>query len=548
MKRLLCLVLLSLLAFQAQASFTASVDRARLSEGESIDLTLESDDPTLFGKPDLSPLAQQFDVLGTRQVNHLTTLNGKAQATTRWIVTLQPRQTGLVIVPPLHLGNGETRPITLHVLKASEDDPAQSLSPVFIDASVDEENPYVQAQVILTLRIYHSVSLYDDSSLSPLQINDARVESLGQARTYEKEINGVRHGVIEVRYALFPQRSGELLIPGQTFTATQVARASGNAMQPFGTRPGKQVRVISPDIPLQVRAKPAAYPADLPWLPARAVTISESWTPQPEQARAGDSLTRNLMLRVEGLSSAQLPPLPNALPAGLRHYPDQAQLTDQTTDQGVVGSREEREALVPDQAGEVKLPELEVTWWNIQEDRLEHTSVPARTLNVAPGAQSEAPPLAPSSGQPAAAPSNERLWPWQLATLLLALTTLAGFALWWRARRLPAVIRAAASGPSPRTLLDELRRACQANDTQATRQALDAWARQQPETLADMAARFVPLSDALDSLNGALYSDSEGGHTWNGENLWRAIQALPGAQATDNSTPEASGLPPLYPR
>ncbi|WP_374439591.1 BatD family protein [Pseudomonas panipatensis] len=547
MKRLICLILLSLVALQAEASLTASVDRARLSAGESVDLTLESDDPTLFGKPDMAPLDAQFEILATRQVNHLTTLNGKSQATTRWIVTLQPKQTGTVVIPALRLGNNESRPISLHVLKADEADSEQTLSPVFMDASVDQEEVYVQAQVILTLRIYHSVSLYDDSSLSPLQIADARVEPLGQPRTYEKEINGVRHGVIEMRYAIFPQRSGELLIPGQTFSATQVARASGNTPQPFGNRPGKQVRVTSPDIPLQVKAKPAEYPADAPWLPARALSLNESWTPQPQQAKAGESLTRNLMLRVEGLSSAQLPPLPQGLPAGLRHYPDQPKLAEQQTDQGLVGSREEREALVPDQAGQLILPDLDVVWWNTQENRLEHTTLPGRTLSVAANPQLEAQDQAPlASAAPASV--SPRLWPWQLATVLLSLTSLLGFGLWWRARQQPAVIRAAANAPSARSLLDELRRACQANDPHATRQALDAWARQQPETLADMAARFVPLSDALDSLNGALYSDSEGGHTWQGEDLWRAIRALPDASLATGTPQEGASLPPLYPR
>jgi hypothetical protein len=50
---------------------------------------------------------------------------------------------------------------------------------VFIEASLDQSSVYVQAQAILTLRIYHSVSLYDDSSLTPLQIADARIEQLG---------------------------------------------------------------------------------------------------------------------------------------------------------------------------------------------------------------------------------------------------------------------------------------------------------------------------------------------------------------------------------
>ncbi len=126
------------------------------------------------------------------------------------------------------------------------------------------------------------------------------------------------------------------------------------------------------------------------------------------------------------------------------------------------------------------------------------------------------------------APDDSHLWLWQLSTLILACTTLLGFGLWWRARWQPAVSRAAQTGPSPRTLLDDLKRATQANDPQATRQALDAWARQQPETLADMAARYIPLSDALDGLNGALYSES--GQYWLGEDLWRAVKSIPMAE------------------
>ena len=87
MSRLLCTLLLGLLALNVSAqSLTASVDRTRLDAGESVELTLESDDATLFGKPDLQPLNELFEVLGTRQVNRLTSGSNGAQASTRWIV------------------------------------------------------------------------------------------------------------------------------------------------------------------------------------------------------------------------------------------------------------------------------------------------------------------------------------------------------------------------------------------------------------------------------------------------------------------------------
>lgn len=546
MSRLLCTLLLGLLALQANAqSFIASVDRTRLNASESVELTLESNDPTQFGKPDLRPLDELFEVLGTRQVNRLTSNNSGAQASTRWIITLQPKHSGYVVIPPLSLGQLRSEPITLHVQQDSSADDNR-LAPVFIDASVDQESVYVQAQSVLTLRIYHSVSLYDDSSLTQLDMPQARIESLGEPRTYEKDINGVRHGVIELRYAIFPQASGELMIPAQTFTATAVERSAGTAYNPFGPRPGKVLRVKSPQIPLTVKAKPASYPVDAPWLPARSLNLSEVWSPQPDTARVGDSLTRSLLLKAEGLSSAQLPPLPATQVSGLRRYPDQPQLSNQTGENGLIGSREEREALVANREGLLVLPAVEVLWWNTRTDQLERSSLPARDLQVAANPSLQALPVVAERDNPGAAPGAP-LWPWQLSSALLSLTTLLGFFLWWRARRQPAVLPSQQTGPSPRNLLDDLKRSCLANDSQATRHALDAWARQQPETLADIAARFTPLSEALDGLNGALYSES--GQHWQGRNLWLAIRSLPAMEDLDTSlSQDTSALPPLYPR
>lgn len=540
---LLLTLMCSLFSLSAQAeSFSARVDRTQLSEGETVELTLQSDDISIFGKPDFSPLDALFDVLDSRQLNQLSSSNGKSRSSTSWVLTLQPKQTGYVVIPPLQLGDLRSQPISLHVLSADNQtrNSQGKLSPVFIEASLDHDSVYVQAQAILTLRIYHSVSLYNDSSLTPLQMNDARIEQLGEPRTYEKLINGVRHGVIELRYAIFPQQSGEITIPALQFSAT----LASNGFNPFG-QPGRLTRVKSTALPLQVKPKPAEYPADAAWLPAKALTISEDLTPSLSTVKVGDSLTRTLKLNAEGLSSAQLPPLPASQINGLRSYPDQPQLSNKINEQGLLGSREEREALVPNRIGAIELAAIDVPWWNTETDQLEHLSLPARRLEVIANAEQ---PAQPNNELPAPLPLAEgpALWPWQLACGLLMASNLLGFALWWRARRQPAIVAASQTGPSPRSLLDDLKRCCQSNEPQATRQALDAWARQQPETLAELAARFAPLSTALDGLNGALYSET--GQHWQGEDLWRAIRTLPPVEALNTNAQEPSPLPPLYPR
>lgn len=107
----------------------------------------------------------------------------------------------------------------------------------------------------------------------------------------------------------------------------------------------------------------------------------------------------------------------------LRGYPDLPQLSNQITENGLIGSREEREALVPSRAGQIELPAVEVVWWNTHEDHLERSYLPAHTLQVAAN-----PNLAvdtPANDMSIALGEASSLWLWQLSTLLLACTTLA---------------------------------------------------------------------------------------------------------------------------
>lgn len=518
-------------------ALTAEVDRQVLQAGETLELTLEADDPTQFRRPDLSPLEKDFEILASRQLNSLSSREGSARTSMRWVITLLPKRSGLLQLPSL--GNPPQASAPLQLQVQENHNPQASLAPLFIDAHLEQDQVYVQQQALLTVRIYHSVSLFDDSSLTAPQVDSARIERLGEPRTFEKLLNGIRHGVIEVRYALYPQQSGELRIPGQVFSATLADSDS------LSRRSGRR-HVRAPDLLLQVRPQPPSYPPGAPWLPARKVSLVQAWQPQPDAARLGESITRSLLLKAEGLSSAQLPPLPISEAEHLRRYPDQPNLTDQREEHGLIGGREEREALIPLQVGELRLPALTLYWWNTETDSLERIELAEEVLQVQDNPALLREP-ARFSNELDEQPAHPLLWAWQLATAVLACTTLLGFALWWHARRQPAVASnaTAPSGPSPRTLLDELKRACLSGDPQQTRQALDAWARQQPETLADMAARYEALSQALDGLNGALYS--EAASDWHGEQLWQAVRNLP-ARHEDQSGNSDNSLPPLYPR
>lgn len=527
MKSHLLLLPLMLLAPLVQAAdLSARLERSQLSQNETLELILETTDPAQFGKPDLGPLDQDFRVLGVRQ----NSLPPGERVTTRWNVTLQPKASGALTIPALTLGGARSQPLTVTVEATAAK--RQAREPVYLEAAVERTRLYVQAETILTIRLYHAVALYDDHVLTPPNPSEARVDLLGTPQVYERDVEGVRHGVIEWRYAIHPLQSGTLVLPPQTFSATLAGGLDDSS------RAGQPIQLRTPALTLEVLPQPASYPPQTPWVPARSLTLTQQWNPAPADAREGSALTRTLQLRAEGLAPGQLPPLVLPDIEGVKRYAEQPRLSLQTQARGLVGQREERVALIPTSTGDKVLPPVEVVWWNTETDTLERATLPAQPLVVA-----EDPTL-----QPVAAPaatqisvSAKGLWRWQLATAFFALTTLLGFGLWWRARRQPAVLPTVPDLDS-RLQREELRRACQSNDPHVTRHALDAWARQQPETLAAMGARFEPLAAALDDLNGALYS--EAGQRWQGETLWQAINALPPL------TPAAvhDTLPPLYPR
>lgn len=206
----------------------------------------------------------------------------------------------------------------------------------------------------------------------------------------------------------------------------------------------------------------------------------------------------------------------------------------------MTANREEREALVPTHSGTLALPALEVAWWNTREDHLEHSSLPARTLNVLDNpALSADTPVGDNSS------ASTLLWPWQLSTLVFALTTVLGLALWWRARSRPAVLRTAQNGPSPRTLLDDLKRACQ------------------PTTpgYAPGAGCLGPAATGNPGRDGGALRAVVGCAGWfercvvqreravlAGEDLWRAIGTIPPAEQVLLPAGESGSLPPLYPK
>jgi len=439
---LLSLVLAAPPAAVLAGDLRARFDRHQVHEGDTVTLTIEKDGTGSAGSPDLSALQQDFDVLGTSSGTQIRIVNGARSDTTSWQVTLSPKRTGVLTVPPIAIGSDSTPALTLTVSALPQGALGSPGDDVFVELDVGEGGQaqtagvLVQQQVPVTVRLYSARPLLS-GDLSEPRVEDAVVAKLGEDRQYRTQRQGREYQVVERRYSLSPEKSGELRIPPVVFKGTVRAGSSqaqsqaqrrgsqgwafdapgfdrffqdpdldrffGNALggrDPFGMfERGEAVRAQSKGVDLKVRSRPEGVAA-AHWLPAQGLDITDSWTEDPPQLRVGEPVTRTLTLNAKGLSGAQVPEVRLPEVDGLRVYPEKTEAETRTDGETVFGVSKQTFTLIPSRAGSFAVPEVRVTWWDTAAQQERVATLPAWNLQ-AEGGQAEAAPKGTAGPAPA---------------------------------------------------------------------------------------------------------------------------------------------------
>ncbi|NNF16055.1 MAG: hypothetical protein HKN70_04865, partial [Gammaproteobacteria bacterium] len=300
-------------------------------------------------------------------------------------------------------------------------------------------------------------------------------------------------------------------------------------------------RITAEAVSATVKPAPPGYSGAL-WLPAEKIEIEEVWPAKTLVFEQGVPITRTLIVRATGLSSAQLPQL-EWLPAdGIRMYPDQPATEDRLVDSGVLGVRTESVALVPQTTGELTLPEVTLTWWDTVNNREQVARVPAREIRIAPSAltqtQTQTAPGVESAAAPAVSTSSDtrvNSWtnPWLWATFLCATGWL--LTLWRR----PAGgdqtglqdSRDSAAREQHQELRTRLRLACRSNDAHECRRLVYRYIGglagdhdRGPALIGQIESRYGPeLAAAVKDLSRRLYGPDADGDWRGGAELWTLL-------------------------
>ena len=531
-------LLATVFASPANATITATLDRQAIDELSTVQLTLRAQGTNQAEELDVSPLEDAFEVLGTNTTSQFRSVNGQISQWAEYQISLRPKRDGWLDIPPLSLGGQQSPPLRLQVIPLDANVRDAIGAMVFFEAEASPNPVRVQAQTILTRRLFYAngVQVYSDLPAAP-EISGALVVPLGENRTNTAVRQGRPYGVLEQRYAIFPEQKGHLRIP--EISVMSSVRLPGPA---GGRRSG--IRVSTPEILIEVLPIPANYPADQPWLPAEDLSISEAWQPADPLFHVGEPVQRTITVNVVGNTGSSVPPLNLNLPeAFFKQYPEPVRLDDGNASLVAQGSRQETHAIIPILPGETALPPLSLTWWDSVNQRLREAVLPGRTLRITGDAPADpAAAQEPPSGEPAnaadappapspqakVASSTDAAYPvWLLALTAAGFLGWAGTWLLMRRRRKPVGVPARPDAAA--TAWKALNQACKGGQTEAMRNAwldyLSAhWQLPAAKTLSRI-RRTPKTREWLERLNRALYASEPSGQI-SGQELLEATRAL----------------------
>ncbi|NOQ65459.1 MAG: protein BatD [Methyloprofundus sp.] len=518
--------LISSSLFAAQIS--VSLDRNPVSLNESLQLTFTAtSDPD--SAPDFSALEKDFTIVNQSQQQSTQIVNGDYSQSIQWVLNVMAKRTGKLVIPAINFGRDSSQFTSLTVNEVQV--VSQRNEDLFLDVEVDNIAPYIQQQVIYTLKFYRKVNIAQ-ASLSEPTLQNAVIEKLGEDKNYNTQYQGESYVVTERKYAIFPQKSELMTIAPLELTASVIVgggQRRNNSM--FNRQRTRVKRVLSAGIKLDVQAKPAEA-GDSLWLPATQVILQEQWQDNATELIVGEPITRTVSLFVQGAPASALPELQtNKMPANLKAYPDQAVLKDNGKATGMVALREEKIAIIPNQAGRFTLPAIEVPWWNVTTQKMEIARIPERVVTAvaAPNTSVLTPAeTSPTLTQPTVpvttvATKENSLWFW--LTLLFATLWFATLAYFLAKNSKVIPEQTTPIKPKSFAIDKVLKRACANNDSLAAKDALVKWGREQfnVSSLSKIAQQCDSvLSDEILALNAVLYSNNS--DLWQGESLWTAFQ------------------------
>lgn len=273
-----------------------------------------------------------------------------------------------------------------------EEPEEDSRGELFIRATANRHKVYEQEPILLTYKVYTTMSLTQlEGKMPELTGFHSQEVKLPQQKTYHIEtLNGRRYKTVVCgQYLVYPQMTGNLKIPAITYRGVVVERQRNiDPIDAFfnGESDGAEVQrnIVAPAVTIQVLPlpkKPAGFSGGVGHFNISAQL-------DKHEQNAGQSI--NLRVVVGGMGNLKLIKQPQVqFPASFDHY--DPKVTDKTriTANGLEGNVVYDFLVVPRQEGNYTIPPIKFTYYDTSSHSYRTISTKAMTVKVLKGDGSE---------------------------------------------------------------------------------------------------------------------------------------------------------------
>jgi hypothetical protein len=213
--------------FAQNITLEADVSARRVALDDYIRLTLTATGIQTLEPVDL-PDIQGFDSRFIGPASRVSIINGQRSSSYALLYDLYPQRTGTFTIPSLTLTiQGrvyQTDPMQIEVVSPSApqqaQQPGQGQSPpvesledkIFLMIASPYTDVYLNQKIPVIARIYVSGLSVRDVEYPQIEHAGFLVDAFENPRQFEDVLDGVRYSVVEFRTAVYPLRTGELLL------------------------------------------------------------------------------------------------------------------------------------------------------------------------------------------------------------------------------------------------------------------------------------------------------------------------------------------------
>ncbi|WP_455955584.1 hypothetical protein [Methylorubrum aminovorans] len=256
--------------------------------------------------------------------------------------------------------------------------PARAIEPGDLTLTVTPDlpggaQPYAREMVLLRLRGVYRTQILLEEMRQPALVNFSWTQ-LGRDHWGRTRLpDGQMALEFERTIAVFPQHTGTFTIDPFIHRLT---------INDGGER--KQIDVRSESVPFPVAAWTGAGGGpDAPepwWLPARDVSITDSWDPDPETLNKGDTARRIVTLEAQGMLAEGLPPRPVMRTRGIITFAGPVKRETLITPSGPVARATYQWDIKKGVSEVIPLDAIKIPWFDTLTRTQREAEIPARQI------------------------------------------------------------------------------------------------------------------------------------------------------------------------